>query len=149
MAVNKDNLSGLTWPLRLFFVATLAGSFIAYFGGEMPTKPMPNVGFWLLIAAIASAVILFFPKLLLYVRAPDVERASTDLKAATADVSNLSENFKNLADGYKQLSDQMKVIANAAAAPQSIDNRLAALETASATASSRIDAIKAKTDKLP
>jgi hypothetical protein len=43
----------------------------------------------------------------------------------------------------------MKVIADAAAAAQSIDKRLAALETASATASTRIDAIKAKTDKLP
>ncbi len=64
-------------------------------------------------------------------------------------MANLSANYEKLADDYQQLSDQMKVIANAAAAAESIDKRLTVLETASGTASTRIDATKTKTDKLP
>ncbi len=82
MAGNKDDIAGLTWPLRLFFLVTLVASIVAYFGGEFPQQPKPEAGFWLLVAAIVSGCILFFPKLSLSVRAPNVEKASTDLKTA-------------------------------------------------------------------
>jgi len=108
---------GLMWPLALFSVATLGGCLVSLFG--LPPEIQINIplGLALLVCALLSGFILYYPRIWLTVKVPNL---ATYLE-------NIRNNETQIFDSLDQVTVRLNEVSQRL---ETIDQTLAALDRA-------------------
>jgi hypothetical protein len=138
-----DNERGVIWPLAVLFVLTLYGAATSLLfpglqapdiAGQVPEK---WIGVWMLLAAVAAGLALYFPRFWAWKNGPDVTTISNNVAAIqtrlTAMQSTLDELKKTVAtkDGLGATTEAIK-----------------AQVSAGGEVRTTLDAIRTQTDKI-
>jgi hypothetical protein len=86
---------GLIWPLALVFLLTLCGGFVGLFAPWLFGNDK-TVALWLLLAALVSGGVLYFPRLWLIVKAPDFATVATNIEGIHAALLGAQGNENKL-----------------------------------------------------
>jgi len=138
-----DNERGVIWPLAVLFVLTLYGAATSLLfpglqapdiAGQVPEK---WIGIWMLLAAAAAGLALYFPRFWAWKNGPDVTTISSNVAAIQKTLTAMQSALDDLKkaattkDGLGATTDAIKAQLGAGG-----DVR------------TTLDAIRAQTDKI-